>query len=658
MAFVPDEIDKLTFTPNVVVYFKTRAKYFAIDQPDSGLTVPANQRGLIDPKVNASTLSLEDARTSFQTFNFGVVDKSLVMTAEMSGNENLFMNEEIEIYLGRMTGSFAFADYFQLPTMRIRSFEYTDNVYKFVAESLDATFKRPSFNAGGVLNADTSSGAGSLVLSANVTDFPAAGKVFIKDGENSEVLAYTSISTDTITLTGTTAHDHNKGVEVWNNDTVSGNPLDIAMQLLSGGTDALSDTLSGSHGAGSTTLTATTSLSGWAATGQVYISDGASSEFVEYTSISGLTITLAGQTANAHGGGETIFFVLRDGLLFDPTLFDTTEIEGIRDEFFSGDTFNFELHNITDTLEWVEREIFLPNNLRFVTGNANGLYTFALLDQLDFAGTTITFDETNVIGRPKYKTSNRAVRTTVRLNYGYNYETDTYSTFLESTDASALANYGAQEPFVVDSQGIPDSVAGDLIATDRVTRWLERLSTTRPTLTIKTMFSEFDANIGTGVLVDLALPDETGTLNFAKDLEVIKKTIDLKNNVITWELSATAETGLRRAFISPSDLVVTVPTTSSITVASGRGAQYKAGWVMNFFVDGTDTAAGNTTGTISTVVSDTITFTAAHGLSIGERIKFANYDQVSQDQKRYSFIIDDALSVFASDSTPPYQITF
>jgi hypothetical protein len=368
---------------------------------------------------------------------------------------------------------------------------------------------------------------------------------------------------------------------------------------------------------------------------------------------------LSGVTVNLHGGSETIAFALRDGIQVDRNLFNVTEIEALRDSDFAGETFTFELHNIQNTLDWFEKEILLPNNLRFATGA--GLYTFVLLDQTPF-GSTIEFNSTNVIGKPSYKTSNRSVRTKCRINYGWNVETSTYSTFQELTDASALANYGEQETFIVNSKGIPDTAGGDTLATSRLSIWSERLSTTRPVIVVKTFFSEFDLNIGTGVLVTLSLPDQTGTLAYAKDLEVQKKSVDLAKGIITWELTATAETGLRRAFISPTEILASAPTTTTLTVPSGRGdAEWAAAATKNWevrFVNATTGAAISGPFGISARTTDTFTIDEAHGASTGDRMKFANYDEVATDQKRYGFTSNNATPGFASDGTLDYQITF
>ncbi len=101
-----------TFNHNVVI--KMRGVYYARHQPDSGLTVPAANRIVGEFDLSPQTVDVEDVKTSFATYNFELIDKAQLVTGDFLDNLNIFMNEKVEVWLGRVDEAMAFADYFKL----------------------------------------------------------------------------------------------------------------------------------------------------------------------------------------------------------------------------------------------------------------------------------------------------------------------------------------------------------------------------------------------------------------------------------------------------------------------------------------------------------------------------------------------------------------
>ena len=232
MAYA-DELANHSYKGNVIVRINGGA-YYGRHQPDSGLSVPAAQRILDKFAINPQVISIEDAKTTFGSVTFSLIDKDNIITALFDENLNLFMGQEVEIWLGRITGSFAWADYLQLQTFKISRVAFKGEAFEFTAQEITADFQRAVFNTKALLNADTSAGASSVVASTSIADFPASGRLFFED----EFLTYSAKNdgTKTFTLTGTTANDHSEGAEICNvYQVINDNPIEILLSILQSG---------------------------------------------------------------------------------------------------------------------------------------------------------------------------------------------------------------------------------------------------------------------------------------------------------------------------------------------------------------------------------------------------------------------------------------
>ena len=413
-------------------------------------------------------------------------------------------------------------------------------------------------------------------------------------------------------------------------------------------------------------------------TGYVYIEDGASSEYLEYTGISGLDITLAGVTAFEHTGSEPIYFSLRRGLHLSPDDIDITLCETVRDNFFVTDSFEFELFGIgkglegtaiySDTLKFIEQELLLPNNLRIIQ-TTNAKVGLGVLDQTSFAGSSATFDGSNTVRKSEaYNVENSELANVVTLKYGYDHETENYTSSYTLEDAQSISDYGRRQAFVVESQGIPAGAGGDAIAIDRVTRWLNRLATPRATVELATFFNTYENFPADQALVVQSFPSAAGDRDFRQDLEILNKKVNHRNQQITWTLQSTSETGVRVGYISGTATIASIAPslfTYDCTVGAGEGANFSAGDTVDFW-------AGNVLQGQNRVVSvtgDVIVFSkitaGATPPTAGDVIKKCAYATgnsllpgPTDSQKRYGFIVDSTTEIFASDGTGAYKITF
>lgn len=592
------ELAEHQYKGNVVIRING-GDYFARHQPDSGLTVAATHRVLGKFGINPQVISLEDAKTTFGSVTFSLVDLDGIITALFDNNLNIFMGQEVEVWLGRITGSFAWSDYLKLQKFRISKVSFKGEEFSFTAQEIAADFKKAIFNKSALLNADTSAGASSLVAATDISAFPASGRLFIED----EFKNYTSKNdgTKTFTLSGTTANDHSEGAEVFNVHTVTEeNPIDILLRILQGG-----------------------------------------------------------------GGGT--YDTYPEGLGVVDADLDITAIEAIRSAKFSGEKFSFELFGIENALAFIEGELLKPCSLRFIASGDNKL-SLTVLDTSIFGAATKTLDADTI--DPKsvtYEVNTDNVRNTITIEYGYDYSTDKYSRTYSLTDAESVANYGAKDALVIQSKGIPATAAGDIIANDRATRWLARLSTATPSISVATFFEHSLALIGERVLLTYDLPTEIGDRTFSKELEVIKKAVDENKGIVKFDLAFTNYSGLREAYISPTALGLGTGVTQ-YKFSGDITANFAAGEIVRiasptrvlagpFLIDSISYSGGETQ--VSFAAPGPVTSPPAFA---GYRMQYPDYDDVvgavglSARQKRYSYA-STGTSDFA-DGTRPYQITF
>ncbi len=566
-------------------------KYYAKFQPDSGLTIPATQRILRNaPNVNPQSISVEDARAVFAKHSFTLSDLANVVTGELLDNSTFFIGNEVRLWIGRMTGSFAFSDYFELPKTLVKTVKFKNEDFAFTSQELPGTWQVPRFNTQDTLLADTVAGAGTLVATLDISGFPTTGEIFIKD----EFVTYTSKvdGTKTFTLSGVTANDHSASDELFNVTTLTGNPLDLFLQIL--------------------------------------ISDG--------------------------GGGS--FDVLSEGLGVNPADIDITAITSIRNDFFSGQTYTFKVFGVENILRFIEDELLITTNCR-LTQSSRSLITLILLDKIEFGNASRTFDSSNIIRKSAgLQVNENTIRNVVIFKYDYDATTETYGSFIRTQDDASVAAFPEKKPFEIKSKGVTTANGGLNIAQDRSARWLNRLSTVAPKITLKTRISSMLAAVGERVLVDFNLPSEDGDRVYFSELEVSKRSISFKTQEVSFQLDTANYTGIRNMFTCPSDPIVTVNSQTSVNFTPGRAtAEWTVGDKVRLWLGQTQEIEA--VNTIATITSDTVTFTGAFVISLttSHQIKFANYDEVTDRQKGYGFVAPNS-GTFVSDSKPAYKVAF
>ena len=591
-------ISNKKFKGNVVIRLGGAGPFYTIHTPDADAlgTIVTEKHGYIkDFKQNAQTLDVENARTTFATFTFQLIDKDNYITSLFASNPEIFTGFEVEVWLGRIGESHDFQDYYKLQKTEVSRVTFSGEVFTFTSKEITERLKRAVFNVRSILDADTAAGASTIVAENTISDFPASGTIKL----GSEFLAYSSKVdlTKTFTLTGTTAEAHDAGDDILNVVDVTGeNPIDFFLKFI----------ISGSG-------------------------DGAPWD------------------------------VYSDGLGIPGAEIDISEITtSVRDVSFAGESFDFRLYGIEDGLEFLQEEILKPCSCRIVFSE-NSLISLTVLDQVVFSAALKKFNSDNIVENSlNYVADDTKIRNVIRFFYDYNHSTENYESIWEQRDALSIARFGERKALEVKSKGIKSASDGLNIAQDRSARWLSRLKNLTPRISLSTQVDVHLANNGERVQVTADLPTEIGDRYFAKELEITKKTFDPLKGTVKFDVGFTTYTGLREAFISPTDHVAVVNSQSSIDIATGRGLKWVTGWKVALYVDTFTRVAGEALNEIASISGDTITFVNPFvtTLTTAHYIKFPNYSELAAgaDQKRYSFISNGAANF--ADGTPPYQITF
>ncbi len=521
-----------------------------------------------------------------------------------------------------------FADYYQLPTTFVQKLDHSDNSYSFTTSEQTERMARPVFAFTSALGADIVPATTIWTMRDDLSLFPTSG--FLK--VDSEFVSYSGVDLVNNQLTGVVRGEltsipaiHTVNTDCTFVQTITDNPLNIILKLL----------------------------------------------------ISG-------------GGGGT-YDTLSDGLAIDQNLIDIAGIESLRDDIFSGIEFTLAIFSVDSGLKFLEDELLFPNGLRF-TNSLDSKVTLALLDKAQFVEDDDIIDEDTITKYPKWTIDGTKVTNVLEIQWDYAEGIDTFQARNVYRDEASITTYGEQTSLKFNFKGIKASLDGQSLVDDFAQRLLARLSTPTPLITIQTQLDKSLQTIGDkAYLVSSKIPAPDGTLNFASDLEIISRSINQTTGDVTFSLAFTSYTTIRSGFIAPSDSITSIVDQARVNIARGRGAQYQVGWYMRLWDDVGKAYTADLPNKIIAISDDTnsallneddsyllnedgskmlleqasdddtITFEDAWGTTITSpndfKIRFCDYDDATDSQKRYAFISDQGNN-FTSDDKPSYKVTY
>jgi len=382
--------------------------------------------------------------------------------------------------------------------------------------------------------------------------------------------------------------------------------------------------------------------------------EGASDIFNIYDIASTNAVDLLAQILISGGGGGS-FDVLPEGLGIDENLVDLAQFAEVRDAFFTGRNLSFRLGAITQIQKFLEDEIFAPAGIRLRSNN-NGKIGLAVINRNIFEIDNPILNDDNITKTPSFSISEDKVQNRIRIFYnwsdGRNLFLDTY----EEEDADSITEFGAKPFTELRFKGVKTLSFVESIAE----LFLARFAFPRPDISVEATNETSYLLVGDKTeLISNKLLTTEGDTDFISTLEVLKKAYNPATGLVTYQLAFTSFSGLRQCFIAPSETIVGVTNQRTVTVSTGTGAQYRAGWVMQLYDNTTRDFVPTERNVIESVSGDTITFVndwVATLSAFDFKLKFAPYDEVAEQQKKFCFVSPNSGNFY--DNTKPYQITF
>lgn len=592
-----DSLGDKNILPNVVILFK--GEYWSIRQPDSGLVVDADKVGVLTSfTVNPTTVDPYRASTTINNYSFKLLDKAFVVSALFNGESAFFQGEPIDIWIGRCQKSptdepMPFANYYKMPRTFVNKCTKQDSAYTFQAVEARDRIANGAFNKETKLAVDILD-ITTVISVQDASVLPTSGTIKIEN----EFISYTGVIGNDLQNCvrgeeSTVAVAHDAGQTVSLYSIVQANPIDILLRLL--------------------------------------ISSG--------------------------GGGP--YDVLPDGAGIDQTLVDDTQMQAVKSEFFSTYTFRLAIGEITDFKKFIEDELLFPLGIR-LRANNNGKIGLALLDRNIFEIDTPAINHDNLLKNPDFTVDDTKIVNKVRIEWDYDAGTQQFKQVTESSDAPSIAQFGEKATFKMAFKGIKASLSGAAIVNDIAFLFLSRFAFPRPQISASTQMSASYLLVGDKTdLFTTTIPNEDGQLNYASTLEVLSSAINFATGDCKFQLSYTSFSGVRSCYIAPSDTINTVTNQKTVVIGAGRGANYRKGWKLRLYDNNSRDHASTQVNEIFSVVGDTITFVDDWSTTLvasQHRIMFADYDQVTDQQKKFCFISDDGNNF--ADGLKSYQVSF
>lgn len=569
-------------------------EYYGTRQPDSGLVLDNRNLILDDLNVNGTSLDIRTISTPVGGVNFKLKDEDDYISTKIMQDDNQYVEREVKVYVGFNTGSFDFSDYKNIANVRINSVTKITNGYSIRAKEVTDLLTAASYNVSDTLAIGIIPVSTTLDLE-DASDLPDAGLIKI----NSEFIRYNGKDGDTLQnlargQAGSVAGTHGVGADVFYvTEIVAQNPITAVLQLI------LSKDGDGTNG---------------------------------------------------------IYDVYPKGLGVDSTLVDVAKFEQIRNDNFSGEQFTLYMFGQNNTLRYIEAELLRATNTRIFT--KDGIISISLLDQVNPAATVPTVDENSIIDTPTWQLGSDKLVNVIDIKYDYDDVAGVFKKSRTFRDDDSIAKFGEKRPLRLRFRGVKESLDGDDIVNNRGNRLLLRLATPRGKISVKAHFDQSELSVGDKILLEHRyLPKQGGSIGVNDQLEIMSKSLNLRNGQVSYRLEYTSFTGIRLAYIGPSPLIQSVIDQKTFTVPDG--SCYTAGMALRIFDKDTATYYPDALNYIEEVVGNTIImandFTTI--LTTNITVKMADYNSTINAQKSRYASVGDNSGTF-DDDTKSYEISF
>lgn len=596
MSSYQSQLANLNYIPNIVILFM--GEYFSIRQPDSGLVVDSDKVGSVsDCNINPTAIDPFRPSSVINNFSFKLLDIRESVTKLYAGQTGYLLREPVQIWIGRCNGA------------------TSPNAMDF-----SEYYQLPPTRTQRINKVDQ----GYTIQCIENRDKLNSGKF-----QNQSILAVDILAaTTTITLVDASVFPSSGYVQIENEfisyTSIVGNNLTGCIRGEFGSTPA-------DHASMTSVLMA--------------------------VPLSGNPIDLLLQCLISKGGGGP-YDVLPDGGGIDQTLVDVTQMQQIRDEFFTSYNFFLIISNVSSLRSFLEDEILFPLGIR-LRSNLNGKIGLALLDRRIFDIDTPVINHDTMTKDPQYDTDDTKIVNAIQVSWDWDDATQSFNQISLFSDADSVADWGQTTLQTYEFKGPRTSLGGAAVVNSFQKLFFARFAQPKPIVSVNVQMSSSYSELGDKVdLITTRIPNTDGELNFASTLEITQKAINYKTGDVKYQLSFNAFTGIRSCYIAPSDTAV-AHSGNSITVGAGRGVYWRAGWFCALYDNTTRDYAGVQDNEILSVVGDVVTFVDPWSIPIvngRHRIMFSDYSVVTPQQQKYCFVCQN-LGNFP-DGTSPYKILF
>ena len=131
MSFTTELVNK-QFQTNMII--KIGSVYYSQFAVDSGLSVDSDKIGVVkNVKISPTRVDVRKVRSTVASVNFDLTDINEVISIAIGNDVSQFLNRDVLIYVGFITGSFDFADYKLVASVSIKTISKKPNTYSFSA---------------------------------------------------------------------------------------------------------------------------------------------------------------------------------------------------------------------------------------------------------------------------------------------------------------------------------------------------------------------------------------------------------------------------------------------------------------------------------------------------------------------------------------------
>lgn len=225
-------------------------------------------------------------------------------------------------------------------------------------------------------------------------------------------------------------------------------------------------------------------------------------------------------------------------------LVEVAAFENQRDRWIYTMQFRFWQQDKTEAKGWLEENIYKAINAYPVVTNEGKLSVHLYSVPLPTVGTP-TLDESAIVGTPKFTgnySTGRAFFNELEIKYDHDPIVDQFGTIELYENSTSQEKFDEVAPLVYEQRGVRSDLRADIVNLRTVGNIFKRFSTPAPEIQVSAFYGSHLVGVGENVILShRALPDlRTGRRGILSKLcEVTAKNIDFQRGTVAMTLLAT-----------------------------------------------------------------------------------------------------------------------